>query len=1000
MTASDEWLRRLGEGLLRADRAGIEGCLAEWEAEVGGLPPPSPERVAWCVARARVAAVVGEQRASLELLDEALTVATGRWRSAALAERGAGLVGDRRYAEGEAALLEAVAADEVHPHALIHLAWLRGPVQGDWAAALALYERARVPAEQDPDPTSLPRVLIGQIRALLHRGRTDDAAQRMDVLDRVVGEDAPSMRVRVMQLQASLHRSRGEHDQEVRVLREALTLAEGRGVGPVHVLNDLADSLFHQGALDEAEALLTRAVSMLRHHSSRWVPDLNLARIQVARGDLEGAARIATAVLVDHDDGSHLSERNLGARTLLMVCAASTGDLAAWDLHHGYVDAAVVQLGPAQADVSEILELAGEVATTSTRSDAWRLRGIRAWRLVLGLHQRHGRSRQADALLERLTAAGRPGVAVVLGGFDLERELGSGSMGVVYAGRHHVVGAPVAVKVLTAESARHPRRVRLIEDEIRTLARLDHPGIVPILDHGTVDHVAELCSGGRLVRGSPYFAMAQVSGVSLLTLAGQRPWPEVRRVLLQLLRALSYAHARDVVHLDLKPENVLWDEEQQRVVLLDFGIAAIRGRGRGRLRVAGTPTTMAPEQWRGQWWTFGPWTDLYAVGCLATTLLTGRAPFQGDSVEAYRRAHEQHPPPPLRPRVAVPPGVEGWLRQLLAKDPADRYPNAALAALDLEALEGDPDDEATLMTSLEDATLRAEVTSWTPGRFGEPAPRARPELILEAAAHLAPIRSTPFRGRDRELASLHARFEQVCRRRTCHGTVIVGPSGAGATRLASELLVDLHERGSAWMLEARADEPGLRHVLGRLFALDHAPTQDLGRRAWEVASAFGVAEGSLAGQLADALRGEGDLAVVSRDLLGHMARRRPGVVLVDRADGPSPVLRDLLPLIGQDLPLFVVATAHEAPAPVRGVEVLTVPPLRRARCVAVLKDAVPVSDALARRIAELAGDLPGPALERVRGLLASHALFFHEDHYELRPGVSLPTPAAASPGSR
>ncbi|MCB9690033.1 MAG: protein kinase [Alphaproteobacteria bacterium] len=995
MSANDDRLRRIGAASLRRDFVEARTALEGWSLAVRGLPEDAPEVVELALTRMRVD-VAADLPPRTEEARRLAERAEGVVRSEALARLGSALLTELAYEEAERVLVEATRRP-AHVDALLQLGFLRGPIQGDWRSSLPIYEAALEAARAHPDPSFLTRSLLGLARTLHHLGELERSEPLLAELMRVCRElDARATLVRAHQLSASLRSARGETDGAAADLEAAVTLAEEVGLRTPHLLNDLADAWLHVGRLEEAEQLLVAVVEELRGTVRAWIPVMNLARVRFARGETALAEHGARQVLED-DDRSLMSERHLAARGLLLACAGRAGDAEAWDEHHGYVDAIVVQLRPVHIELSDFLEQAARAAATRP---GWGLRAARAWRLALALHEAHGRVDAAERVADELARLDWSDLPLVLDGFDLERELGAGSMGVVYAGRHHVVGAPVAVKVLTAESARHPRRVRLVQDEIRTLARLDHPGIVPILDHGVVDRVAELCSDGRLVRGSPYFAMAEVSGVSLQSLAGKRPWPEVRRMLLQLLRALSYAHARDVVHLDLKPENVLWDEERQQVVLLDFGIAAILGRGRGRLRVAGTPTTMAPEQWRGQWWTFGPWTDLYAVGCLATTLLTGRAPFRGDSVDAYRRAHEQQQPPPLRPRVTVPPGVEAWIAHLLAKDPADRYPNAALAALDLEALEGDLDDEATLMTSLEDATSRAEVTSWTPGRFGEPAPRARPELILEAAAHLASIRSTPFRGRDRELASLHARFEQVCRRRTCHGTVLVGASGAGATRLASELLIDLHERGSAWMLEARADEPELGHVLGRLFALDHAPPEDLNRRAWEVASAFGVAEGHLARRLADALGGEGDLAAVSRDLLRHMARRRPGVVLVDRADGPSPVLRDLLPLIGQDLPLFFVATAHEAPAPVRGVEVLTLSPLRRARCVAVIKDAVPVSDALARRIAELAGDLPGPALERVRGLLTSHALFFHEDRYELRPGVTLPTPGAGSPGSR
>ena len=282
-------------------------------------------------------------------------------------------------------------------------------------------------------------------------------------------------------------------------------------------------------------------------------------------------------------------------------------------------------------------------------------------------------------------------------------------MAEVWLGVHRRQQQRVAVKILTGEHAREEAFIRALRNEIHSVARLHHPGVILLFDTGEVDELAERMTEGRFATGSPWFAMELASDGALSPRRLPLPWVTSRMLLLSLLDALSHAHARGVIHRDIKPGNILLcaaDDPRPGLKLTDFGIAAPLGEHidgeaeEGRL--SGTPRYMAPEQFQARWRDFGPWTDLYALGCIAYQLATGKTPFSGDAL-GLAAAHCSEAPAPPEPVLGpYPDGYQAWVLRLLAKDPMRRFACAADAAWALLKLASPGvEDEATAVAGWE-----------------------------------------------------------------------------------------------------------------------------------------------------------------------------------------------------------------------------------------------------------------------------------------------------------
>ncbi len=345
--------------------------------------------------------------------------------------------------------------------------------------------------------------------------------------------------------------------------------------------------------------------------------------------------------------------------------------------------------------------------------------------------------------------------------YEVRELIGQGAMGTVYRAHDEALDRDVAIKFLATQAAPTPTEVERFYREAQAAAGLAHPNVVVIHDIG--EH-----------EGSTYFVMELLSGTSFRQMVqeGKRPpWREGLQFAAQVCRALEAAHAKDLLHRDIKPDNV-WLAPDGQVKVLDFGIARFSTSQAltQASETVGTPEYMAPEQIMGE--ALDGRTDLYALGVLLYELFTGRRPFSGpNAVTVIYKQMEEDPTPPGQLAKDLPVAVEKLILRAMAKDPAERYASAVEMREAIEAL------------------LEGREAAGEPALEAPETPEALP----------ARAQGTQFEcrmvGREDEWKALKAAVDGL--EDEAGSTILIGgEAGMGKTRLAQETMAYARGKGA------------------------------------------------------------------------------------------------------------------------------------------------------------------------------------------------------------
>ncbi|PID38188.1 MAG: hypothetical protein CSB49_06885 [Proteobacteria bacterium] len=277
---------------------------------------------------------------------------------------------------------------------------------------------------------------------------------------------------------------------------------------------------------------------------------------------------------------------------------------------------------------------------------------------------------------------------VVANRYRVLAKMGEGGMGTVYLAEHVTIEKKVALKVLLHEYARKPDLKQRFLQEAKAAASINHENIIDITDFGETPDK------------SVFFAMEFLEGADLshAIKRGPLPWSRAKPILLQICRSLGAAHSKDIIHRDMKPENVFLVEREGRpdfVKVLDFGIAKVSGATDGDHKltrtgmVFGTPEYMSPEQAQGHQPDHR--VDIYAVGVIMYELLTGEVPFKADTFMGILTKHifeDPVPPTQRSPELQIPVDAEAVILKAMAKDRDERFGSMSEMGAAIKAVSG------------------------------------------------------------------------------------------------------------------------------------------------------------------------------------------------------------------------------------------------------------------------------------------------------------------------
>jgi len=298
--------------------------------------------------------------------------------------------------------------------------------------------------------------------------------------------------------------------------------------------------------------------------------------------------------------------------------------------------------------------------------------------------------------------------------YEVRGTLGAGAMGTVYDAVDRIIERRVAIKVVNRPAENDPEAVEAharFRREAQAAGRLSHPNIVGVYDYGENQTqawiVMELVEGGSL-KGR-------------LDKHERFPVPEIVRIMAEVCAGLQYSHQRGVVHRDIKPGNIMMTPDGQ-VKIADFGIARLENSSMTQVgTLIGTPSYMAPEQFRGE--PVDLRADIWASGVMLYQLLTGEKPFEGGFSAVMHKALHTEPPPPSQLSVTTPRGFDAVIARALAKRPEDRFGSAAEFAEAIRAAVTAQPAAPAAVPGLPGLNEDATIVSARPPASGPPQPR-------------------------------------------------------------------------------------------------------------------------------------------------------------------------------------------------------------------------------------------------------------------------------------